>query len=396
MLQISFRGVSLPSSPIRKLIPYAEEAENKGRKVYYLNIGQPDIQTPALALEAVRNFNGNIIKYSHSAGNETLRRKFAAYYNSKNIDIDFTDLLVTTGASEAFLFAFIACLNPGEELIVPEPFYANYNAMAVATSVNLKPVTSNIEDGFALPSMKKFEELITPQTKGILICNPNNPTGYVYSEKELKQLAKIVKKYNLFLFCDEVYRDFCYTDSPYYSAMQLKDIEEHVVVIDSISKRYSACGVRIGTLISRNKQVINTALKIAQARLSPPGYGQIAAEAALDTPLSYTTNVYNEYIERRNYIIDALNKIEGVYTPLPKGAFYSIVRLPVDDAEKFCQWLLEEFEYENQTLMLAPASGFYSTKLLGKNEVRIAYVLKVEDLMKAVKCLEEALKAYLI
>ena len=394
MPKISDKGLSMPASPIRKLVPYSEEAKRKGRKVYHLNIGQPDIATPQVALNAIRNLQQTVLAYSHSAGNESYRKKLAGYYKSVDIDIDYTDLLVTTGGSEAVLFAFLTCLNPGEEVIAPEPFYANYNGFATSAGVKIVPVTSVIENDFALPPIEEIEKKITGKTKGILICNPNNPTGYLYSKKELLQLSEIVKKYDLYLFSDEVYREFCYDGLEHFSAMNLKGIEDNVIMMDSVSKRYSECGVRIGALVTRNKEVINTALKFAQARLSPPGLGQIVGEASIDTPPGYFRDVYDEYIGRRDFMVDALNKIPGVYCPKPKGAFYTVVKLPVDDADRFAQWILEDFEYENQTVMMAPASGFYSSKGAGKNEVRIAYVLNRDDLAKAMETLEKALEAY--
>ncbi len=394
MPKISNRGQNMPASPIRKLVPFAEKAKRQGKKVYHLNIGQPDIKTPETAIEAVKNANLKVIEYSHSAGNETYRRKLAKYYQNIDININHENIIITTGGSEAIIFAFMTCLNPGDEVIIPEPFYANYNGFATMADVKIKPITSNIENGFALPPIEEFEKLITDKTKGIVICNPNNPTGYLYSEQELKELSKIIKKYDLYLFSDEVYREFCYDGEKHFSAMYLKDIEQNVILMDSVSKRYSECGVRIGAMITKNKEVLNTALKYAQARLSPPSYGQIIGEASLETPPEYFTEVYNEYIARRNFTVDALNKMEGVFCPKPKGAFYAVVKLPIDDADKFAQWLLEDFSYDNKTLMLAPATGFYSTKGLGKNEVRIAYVLKIEDLKEAMKCLEIALKEY--
>ncbi len=386
--------MKMPSSPIRKLVPFAEEAKRKGRKVYHLNIGQPDIPTPEVAMNAIRNIDLKVIAYSHSAGNESYRRKLAVYYQQIGIRIDHTDLLITTGGSEAILFSMMTCFNPGEEIIISEPFYANYNGFATAAGVVVKPITATIENGFALPPIEEFEKLIGPKTRGIIICSPNNPTGYLYSKEEMLQLRDIVKKHDLYLFSDEVYREFCYDGLKHYSAMYLEGIDEHVVMTDSVSKRYSSCGVRIGALVTRNKQIIETALKFAQARLSPPSLGQIAGEAAIDTPPTYFKEVYNEYINRRNYMVDALNKMEGVICPKPKGAFYTITHLPVDDTDKFCKWLLSDFEYNNATVMMAPASGFYATPGLGKQEVRIAYVLKIEDLKNAMKCLEEGLKAY--
>jgi len=384
----------MPASPIRKLVPYAEEAKRKGHKVYHLNIGQPDIPTPDVALNAIRNLDEKVLAYSHSAGNESYRKKLAGYYVENGIDIDHTELLITTGGSEAVLFAFMTCLNPGEEVIAPEPFYANYNGFATTAGVNIVPVTSYIENDFALPPVEEIEKKISDKTKGIIICNPNNPTGYLYSEEELRQLSEIVKKYDLYLFSDEVYREFCYDGEKHFSAMFLKGIEQNVVLLDSVSKRYSECGIRIGALISKNKEVISTALKFAQARLSPPGLGQIVGEASIDTPPEYFTKVYDEYIARRDFMVEALNRIPGVYSPKPKGAFYTVARLPVDDADRFAQWILEEFEYKKQTVMVAPASGFYSTPGKGNNEVRIAYVLNINDLKNAMETLAEALKVY--
>lgn len=384
----------MPASPIRKLVPYSEEAKRKGRKVYHLNIGQPDIPTPEVALKAIRNINLKVIEYSHSAGNESYRRKLAIFYQKIGINIDHTEMLITTGGSEAILFGLMACVNPGEEVITPEPFYANYNGFATSAGIKIIPVTSYIKDDFALPPIEAIEKKVTSKTKGIIICNPNNPTGYLYSKEELLHLKEIVKKHDLFLFSDEAYREFCYDGAEHFSAMNLEGIENNVVLLDSVSKRYSECGVRIGALITKNKEVISTALKFAQARLSPPGLGQIVGEASIDTPDTYFKEVNKEYTARRNYMVEALNKIPGVYCPKPKGAFYTVVKLPVDDTDKFAQWLLEEFEYKNQTVMVAPASGFYSTPGSGKNEVRIAYVLKIEDLKNAMMVLEEALKVY--
>lgn len=384
----------MPASPIRRLVPFAEEAKKKGRKVYHLNIGQPDIKTPEVALEAIKNMTEKVIGYSHSAGNESYRRKLAGFYKGLGIEVDYTELLVTTGGSEAIIFALMSTVNPDDEVIIPEPFYANYNGFSVTSGVKVVPITSTIETGFALPPIEEFEKVITPRTRGIIICNPNNPTGYLYSKRELETLGEIVKKYDLYLFSDEVYREFCYDGETHFSAMNLEGLEEHVVMFDSVSKRYSMCGVRIGTLISKNKEVISTALKFAQARLSPPSFGQVAGEAALDTPPSYFEEVYNEYIERRDYMVNALNEIPGVVCPTPKGAFYTVVHLPVDDADYFSQWILSDFEYRNQTVMMAPASGFYSTPGLGKQEVRIAYVLKKEELVHAMETLAEALRVY--
>jgi aspartate aminotransferase len=384
----------MPASPIRRLVPYSEEAKRKGRIVYHLNIGQPDIHTPEIALNALRNINLKVIEYSHSAGNESYRLKLATYYRKIGINIDHTEILITTGGSEAILFALMSCVNPGEEIITPEPFYANYNGFATTAGIKIVPVTSYIKEDFALPPIHDIEKKITSKTKGIIICNPNNPTGYLYSKEELLHLKKIVRKNDLFLFSDEAYRDFCYDGAEHFSAMNLEGIDNNVIMLDSVSKRYSECGVRIGALITRNKAVFSTALKFAQARLSPPGIGQIIGEASIDTPEEYFKEVNREYTARRNFMVEALNKIPGVYCPKPKGAFYTVVKLPVDDADTFAQWLLEEFEYNNQTVMVAPASGFYSTPGSGKNEVRIAYVLKIDDLQNAMETLAEALKVY--
>lgn len=394
MPSISEKGKAMPASPIRKLVPFAEEAKKKGRKIYHLNIGQPDIPTPEVALNAIRNLSIKVIEYSHSAGNESYRRKLAGYYQGIGIDADHTNMIITAGGSEAVLFALMTCLNPGDEVITPEPFYANYNGFAVTAGVKVVPVTSYISDDFALPPIEDIEKKITARTKGIIICNPNNPTGYLYSKEELYKLRDIVKKHDLFLFSDEVYREFCYDGEKHFSAMQLEGIEQNVILLDSVSKRYSECGVRIGVMISRNCEVMAAAMKFAQARLSPPGLGQIVAEASLDTPAEYFRNVYDEYIARRDYMVEALNRMPGVYCPRPRGAFYTVVKLPVDDSDRFAQWLLEEFEYKNQTVMLAPATGFYSTPGSGKNEVRIAYVLKIEDLKNAMEALSHALVAY--
>jgi len=394
MPQISEKGNLMPASPIRKLVPFAEEAKKKGHKVYHLNIGQPDIRTPEVALNAIKNITEKVIEYSHSAGNESYRKKLANYYKGVGIDVDHTEMLITTGGSEAITFAFLSTLNPGDEVIIPEPFYANYNGFAVSAGVVVKPITSSISNDFALPAIEEFEKLITPKTKGIVICNPNNPTGYLYSEAELQQLKTLIEKYDLYLYSDEVYREFCYDGNTHFSAMNLKGIENNVILMDSVSKRYSMCGVRIGAMITKNKDVINAAMKFAQARLCPPSFGQWASEAALETKDDYFKEVYNEYIDRRNFMVEALNKMEGVYCPMPKGAFYTVVKLPIDDADKFAQWILVDFEYKKQTVMVAPATGFYATPGLGKNEVRIAYVLKKEDLANAMETLEEALKVY--
>lgn len=394
MPQLSNRGMQMPASPIRKLVPFAEAAKKKGIKVYHLNIGQPDIFTPDVALDALKKYDGKVIEYSHSAGNESYRRALAESYRKIGINVDHNELLITTGGSEAISFAMLSCLNPGDEVIIPEPFYTNYNGFALTTGVVVKPITSSISNGFALPDMSEFEKAITPKTKAILVCNPNNPTGYLYSKSELEQLRDIVLKHDLYLIADEVYREFCYDGNEHYSVMKMEGLEDHAIMVDSVSKRYSECGVRIGTIVTKNKGVINTALKYAQARLSPPSLGQVIGEASLQTPPEYFKSVYDEYITRRNFVIEELNKIPGVFAPKPKGAFYSIIQLPVDDADVFCQWLLENFSYKDQTVMLAPASGFYATPGLGKNEARIAYVLKTEDLKNAVECLAEALKVY--
>lgn len=394
MPTISKKGYKMPESPIRRFVPYAEAAKKQGKIVYHLNIGQPDIQTPEVALEAVRNFDTKVIAYSHSAGNEQYREKLAAYYNKQNIAVSADDILITTGGSEAILFALNTCCDEGDEVIIPEPFYANYNGFATSSGVELVPVTASIDNDFALPTIEEFEKRISDRTKAIIICNPNNPTGYVYTKEELNKLRKLVLKHDLYLFSDEVYREFCYDGEAFVSAMELEGLEEHVILFDSVSKRYSECGVRIGAMITRNKSVVQTALKFGQARLCPPGLGQIVAEASLDTPQNYFSEVYDEYISRRNFMVEALNKMPGVYCPKPKGAFYAVVKLPIDDSSKFTQWLLEDFAYENQTVMVAPASGFYATKGLGNNEVRIAYVLKKEDLEKAMIVLEKALEAY--
>jgi len=394
MPDISNRGQLMPASPIRKLVPYAEKAKASGVKIYHLNIGQPDIKTPEVMLEAVRNFKPKVVEYSHSAGNESYRRKLTEYYQKYGIDLDFSDILITTGGSEAILFGMMTCLDAGDEVIIPEPLYANYNGFSIAGNVVVKPITSSIESNFALPPIEEFEKLITPRTKAILICNPNNPTGYLYSREELETLRKIVLKHDLYLFADEVYREFTYDGATPISILNLSGLGNHAIVVDSISKRYSACGARIGALVSRNKQFIATALKFAQARLSPPTFGQVLGEAGLEVPEEYLTEVIAEYTKRRNILVEGLNKIEGVYCPLPKGAFYVVARLPIDNSDRFCQWMLEDFNYKGQTVMMAPGTGFYATEGLGKDEVRIAYVLKEEDLKNALTCLEEGLKAY--
>jgi aspartate aminotransferase len=383
----------MPSSPIRKLVPYAEAAKKKGVKVYHLNIGQPDIETPAPMLDAVRHSDFKILEYSHSAGNESYRKKLVEYYKRAGISVDYTDIIITTAGSEAILFGFMSCLDAGDEVITPEPFYANYSGFAVAAGVKIVPVASSIENGFALPPISAFEEKITDKTKAIIICNPNNPTGYLYSREELEVLKDIVHRHGLYLFSDEAYREFCYSGT-HWSAMRLEGIEENVVLTDTISKRYSACGARIGALITKNRQVIDTVLKFAQARLSPPTFGQIAGEAALDLPPDYFDATKAEYMLRRDTLVRRLNNIPGVYCPNPGGAFYVMAKLPVDDSEKFCQWVLESFAYHNQTLMMAPGSGFYSTPGLGRQEVRLAYVLNAGDINKAMDCLEKALETY--
>ena len=384
----------MPESPIRKLVPYAEKAKKEGKKVYHLNIGQPDIETPQVALDAVKNFSSQVVEYSHSAGFESYRKGLASYYQSLGMDVNFDELMVTTGGSEALLFALNSCLDSGDEVIIPEPFYANYNGFSTSVGITVKPISTSINNGFALPPIDEFEKLITSKTKAILICNPGNPTGYLYSKDELETLRDIVKKHDLFLFADEVYREFCYDGNKHLSILNLDGLEDNAVVIDSTSKRYSMCRIRVGCIVSKNKEVISTALKFAQARLSPPTFGQVAGEAALLTPKSYFDDVINEYVSRRDLLVDGLNKIEGVICPKPKGAFYAIAELPVDNAEKFAQWLLEEFDFNNETLMVAPAAGFYSTKGEGYNQVRIAYVLNQESLQNAINCLEEALKLY--
>ena len=394
MPEISKKGLMMPESPIRKLVPFAEKAKRDGKKVYHLNIGQPDIETPKVALDAIKSFSSKVVEYSHSAGFESYRKGLAKYYQSLDMNVGHDELMVTTGGSEALLFALNSCLDSGDEVIIPEPFYANYNGFSTSAGINVKSIPTSIKDSFALPPIEDFEKLITKKTKAILICNPGNPTGYLYSKEELERLRDIVLKYDLFLFADEVYREFCYDGNTHLSILNLSGLEKNAVVIDSTSKRYSMCGIRIGCIVSKNKNVIQTALKFAQARLSPPTFGQVAGEAALLTPKSYFDEVINEYVSRRDLLVDGLNRIEGVICPKPKGAFYAIAQLPVDSAEKFAQWLLEEFDFNNETLMVAPAAGFYSTEGQGLNQVRIAYVLNLVSLKKAIKCLEEALKIY--
>lgn len=384
----------MPESPIRKLVPYAEKAKAKGKTVYHLNIGQPDIATPQVALDAIKNIDRSVIEYSHSAGFQSYRDNLAAYYTRTGINVSSEDIIITTGGSEALTFGFMSTCDPDDEVIIPEPFYANYNGFAVAAGLNVVPVTASIESGFALPPVEEFEKKITSKTKAIVICNPGNPTGYLYSKEELEKLRDIVKKHDLFLFADEVYREFCYDGAQPFSVMNLEGIENNVIMIDSVSKRYSMCGARIGAIVSKNKDVMAAALKFGQARLSPPTVDQIAAEAALNTPQSYFDEVIVEYVERRNIMVNGLNAIDGVFCPMPSGAFYCVAKFPVDNAERFCQWLLEDFEYEGATVMMAPANGFYSSPEQGIQEARIAYVLNQDSLKKAVKCLEEALKVY--
>lgn len=394
MPTISQRGIAMPASPIRKLVPLANKAKAKGTVVYHLNIGQPDLATPEVALRAAHNLDRKVLEYSPSEGILSFREKLVGYYQKFNIDVCTDDIIITTGGSEAVFFSFMACLDPGDEIIVPEPAYANYMAFAISCGAVIKTIASTIDEGFALPSVEKFEALITPRTKAILICNPNNPTGYLYTRKEMNQIRDLVKKYDMFLFSDEVYREFCYTGAPYISAFHLEGIENNVILVDSVSKRYSECGIRIGALITKNKQVRENVMKWCQARLSPPLIGQLMAEASLDTPEEYMREVYDEYVERRKFLIDGINRIPGCYSPIPMGAFYTVASLPVDDADKFCAWCLEDFDYEGQTIFMAPASGFYTTPGLGKNEVRLAYVLKKQDLAKALLVLEKALEAY--
>jgi aspartate aminotransferase len=393
MLTISHRGQLMPPSPIRKLVPFAEAAKKKGIQIYHLNIGQPDIETPPAILDAVRRFDGKVLEYSHSAGNESYRRKLVQYYWKAGIQLDHTQIIVTTGGSEAILFGFMSCLDPGDEVIIPEPFYANYNGFAVAAGVLVKPVPSVIENGFALPPISDFEKAIGPKTRAIVICNPNNPTGYLYSREEMETLKRVILKHDLYLFADEAYREFCYSGE-HVSAMHLSGVDEHVVLMDTISKRYSACGGRIGALITRNRKVLDTVLKFAQARLSPPSFAQILGEAAVDLPDHYFDATKAEYLKRRNLLVKRLNAMPGVFCPNPGGAFYAMARLPIDDSDRFCQWLLESFSSNHQTLMLAPGTGFYGTQGSGKKEVRLAYVLNLDSINKAMDCLEKALIEY--
>lgn len=394
MPTLSDKAILMPASPIRKLVPFSEKAKKEGKIVYHLNIGQPDIETPEVALNAVKNLDRKVIEYSHSAGFESYRIALSKYYIRNGISVAPEDIIITTGGSEALIFAFMSTCNPGDEVIIPEPFYANYNGFAITAGINIVPVTAKIESGFALPPIAEIERKITSKTKGIVICNPANPTGYLYSKEELEQLRDLVKKYDIYLITDEVYREFCYDEAVPFSVMNLEGVENNVIMIDSVSKRYSMCGARIGALISKNREVMAAALKFGQARLSPPTIDQIAAEAALKTPQSYFDNVVHEYVQRRNIMVQGLNSIPGVFCPNPSGAFYCVAKLPVDNTEKFCQWLLEDFSYEGQTVMLAPANGFYATKGAGLQEVRIAYVLNQNDLRNAVICIEEGLKVY--
>jgi aspartate aminotransferase len=394
MPEISARGLQMPSSPIRKLTPLANEAKARGVKVYHLNIGQPDLPTPQVALDSLKNVDRSVLEYSPSPGFLSLREKLAKYYSKFNISLSPDEIIVTSGGSEAVLFAFLACLNPGDEIIIPEPAYANYMAFAISAGAVIKSVTSTIETGFALPPVEEFEALITPRTKAILICNPNNPTGYLYTRAEMNRIRDMVKKHDLYLFSDEVYREFIYTGSPYISACHLEGIEQNVVLIDSVSKRYSECGIRIGALVTKNAQVKDAVMKLCQARLSPPLLGQIVAEASIEGTEDYAAEMYEEYVERRKCLVDGLNRIPGVYSPIPMGAFYTVARLPVDDAEDFCAWCLRDFQYENETVMMAPANGFYSTPGKGRDEVRIAYVLNKADLQRALVVLEKALEEY--
>jgi aspartate aminotransferase len=394
MPKISIRGTEMPASPIRKLAPLAEAAKQRGVHVFHLNIGQPDLPTPQVAIDAIRNIGRSVLEYSPSAGYRSYREKLVGYYDKFNIKLTADDIIITSGGSEAVLFSFMACLNPGDEIIVPEPAYANYMAFAISAGAKIRTIATTIEEGFSLPKVEKFEELINERTRAILICNPNNPTGYLYTRREMNQIRDLVKKYDLFLFSDEVYREFIYTGSPYISACHLEGIENNVVLIDSVSKRYSECGIRIGALITKNKDIREAVMKFCQARLSPPLIGQIAAEASLDAGEDYLRDTYDEYVERRKCLIDGLNRIPGVYSPIPMGAFYTVASLPIDDSDKFCAWCLSEFEYEGETVMTAPASGFYMDPTKGRNEVRIAYVLKKEDLRRALFILGKALEAY--
>ena len=394
MPEISVRGLEMPESPIRKLAPLAAAAKERGTKVYHLNIGQPDLPTPQCGLDALKNIDRKILEYSPSQGNLSYRKKLCDFYKKFNINVTPDDIIITSGGSEAVLFSFMSCLNPGDEIIIPEPAYANYMAFAISAGAKIKTIATSIEEGFALPKVEQFEKLINERTCAIMICNPNNPTGYLYTRREMNQIRDLVKKYDLYLFSDEVYREYIYTGSPYISAMHLQGIENNTILIDSVSKRYSECGIRIGALITKNEEIRKAVMKFCQARLSPPLIGQIVAEASLDAPQSYYRDVYDEYVERRKCLIDGLNRIPGVYSPIPMGAFYTVAKLPVDDSDKFCRWCLEEFSYEGETVMMAPASGFYTTPGAGRNQVRIAYVLKREDLQRALFILQKALEAY--
>ena len=394
MPKISAKGLCMPESPIRKLVPFAENAKKRGTQVIHLNIGQPDISSPEIALKAIRNFEPNVIAYSHSAGNQSYREGLAHYYQNVGINVDHTQILVTTGGSEAISIALNTIMDKGDEIIIPEPFYANYNGFSTAADITVKPITSSIDNGFALPSISEFEKLITQNTKAILICNPGNPTGYLYTKDELNALKKIVLKHDLFLIADEVYREFTYDGKKHTSVLEIDELNQNTILIDSVSKRYSMCGARVGCMVTKNKEVLETALKFAQARLSPPSLGQVAGEAALNTPKSYFTEVIDEYVNRRNLLIEGLNKIDGITCPNPSGAFYCIAQLPIDDADKFAKWLLEEFSWNNKTVMVAPAQGFYSTPEIGKQQIRIAYVLNLEELQNALTIIEEALKIY--
>lgn len=394
MPEISVRGLEMPESPIRKLAPLAAAAKERGTKVYHLNIGQPDLPTPQCGLDALKNIDRKILEYSPSQGNLSYRKKLCDFYKKFNINVTPDDIIITSGGSEAVLFSFMSCLNPGDEIIIPEPAYANYMAFAISAGAKIKTIATSIEEGFALPKVEQFEKLINERTRAIMICNPNNPTGYLYTRREMNQIRDLVKKYDLYLFSDEVYREYIYTGSPYISAMHLQGIENNTILIDSVSKRYSECGIRIGALITKNEEIRKAVMKFCQARLSPPLIGQIVAEASLDAPQSYYRDVYDEYVERRKCLIDGLNRIPGVYSPIPMGAFYTVAKLPVDDSDKFCRWCLEEFSYEGETVMMAPASGFYTTPGAGRNQVRIAYVLKRENLQRALFILQKALEAY--
>lgn len=394
MPSISIKGNKMPQSPIRKLVPYAEAAKKRGTKVYHLNIGQPDIETPEVALKAIHSYQDKVIEYSHSAGNLSYREKLADYFQSKNIGVDADDIIVTAGASEAILFSMQSIMDEGDEIIIPEPFYANYNGFAINAGVKVVPIFSDITAGFALPPIEEFEKAITPKTKAIMVCNPNNPTGYLYNEQELETLKEIALKHDLYLIADEVYREFVYDGNKHHSVMHLEGLDQHAILIDSVSKRYSACGFRIGCMVSKNKTLMATAMKFAQARLSPPSFGQIAAEAALATPQTYFDEVLAEYHKRRDVVVAGINRIEGAFCPNPKGAFYVVAKLPIDNSDAFCQWLLEDFAYQGETVMCAPASGFYSSPGLGNDEIRISYVLNTNDLEKSMHILEEAVKVY--